>query len=1177
MPVQVSQVTHNNNAHFYRIAIDIAKEGAEVWDLTPYFKGRVGDDNFGLQIVWYYQGRLLDVTNKTPYIKGNVGHYSFDDKKNLQMAPDADVVTSHGNPNDCQANGQVTYYFPQQMFMTDGIFKGFIGLQDDNQNLTGVDIWFRVLPGVARMGHACDVYVDILDKTIADFKEKIRQQSIDFDAALQQELQKEKDLIQQKLDAAGDAIDTDKATLEKIAAAAGNIEAQITAQDIVKRQEFTEWVKQMQNSLGKIGPQISYYPNEGAMKIANPSGTTSLCITVDNNHAWLYANGSWQDCGSTVDDGFTAARDFSQDAMFGQNILQWEKIGNTIVPATEDWAHWEDKPLMHLSSSSDNTDYVILRSKVVPAKASNISLQFPALIKGMQAGDAHIEINQFTDSDNPNDQSTGWGKNSLIYSIDNTSLSMFTRQAIPLNKETTRLRVQFVIDKGKHGDLYVGQPMLNYGNRTLSYSPYTLEQKIDRLHAADNVNILCDLALSDFTPSNNLTVSDVSNGMVNLKNSQQASYSSPFINVKSGATVSLQAPANVKSGDVWIFVQEYEDELGSKYIKQHGFQFGKGYSLAKFDSFTLDQKARCISVSLTLYPNSEVDFGMPTLNYGSELIPYDFRSIKQKNDNNLIASSFMFDTSQNIFAVNQDGQLQFNTVNHHAKYPEVNFTHINLKQSVLSLQLPYQNSGPGPIYVQLVYSPSNVNQMYYLWPNDDLTLRQIENIKVPEGSTSVALKIWPTDMTTGIIGVPKLNYGQTCITYNEENARLDKLQAKAVIPRLYISGMSNAFDKIVPFDFVKQTGTTSGYISYNVQGNSSRNYPKINFKVKLFADPQGQEKLNLKLKPSWVADSKYNIKANWIDATQARNIVNANLITEATAITPLEKPELTKSLLKAPQLGQMDGFPIEVYFNGDYYGLCTFNLKKADKSFGMDSDNPKHEVISVEKSSDAFSDPAATVDGKDYGTEIHDTASETLKSNFTKFVDFVNNSSDDDFKAHLQDYIDVHSVINEMLFGAFSVEYDYYAKSILLATWNEGSYFYMIPYDLDSTWDLDWHGNKLNESDIWFNMTLSLTDDKRAGAVGKYANGNKLLGRVFTLFKPEIKQQGIRLRQSVWSTSNILANFKQFINRIPEDVYEKEHKRWPALPSVGITDYAQIQRSVIERSNDIDNFLEKLS
>lgn len=313
MPIQASNVTHNNNGHFYRIAIDIAKEGAEAWDLTPYFKGRVGDDNFGLQIVWYYQGRLLDVTGKTPYIKGNVGHYSFDDQKNLQLAPDADVVVSHGNPNDCQANGQATYYFPQQMFMTDGIFKGFIGLQDDNQNLTGVDIWFRVLPGVARMGHACDVYVDILDKTIADFKEKIRQQSIDFDAALQQELQKEKDLIQQKLDAASDAIDTDKATLKELAASVGAIQAQIDAKDIVTRSEFKARINDINEKQGALANSISDQLSkfDVAPKAIDsfdnlvkqyPEGATGIWICADTKH-WYYWTDRWNDGGVYQGDG----------------------------------------------------------------------------------------------------------------------------------------------------------------------------------------------------------------------------------------------------------------------------------------------------------------------------------------------------------------------------------------------------------------------------------------------------------------------------------------------------------------------------------------------------------------------------------------------------------------------------------------------------------------------------------------------------------------------------------------------------------------------------------------------------------------------------------------------------------------------------------------------------------
>ena len=298
------QVTHNNNGHFYRIAIDIAKEGSELWDLTPYVKGRVGDNRFGLQIVWFYQGRKLDVTNMTPLIRGNVGHYSFDELKNLQMAPDADVVTSHGDPNDCGPDGEATYYFPEQMFPKDGIFKGFIGLESndgDKQRLTGVNIWFSVLPNVANMGKACDFYVDILDKTIADFKEKIRQQSIDFDAVLQQELQKEKDLIQQKLDAADGAMDEDKAALKKLAASVGAIQAQIDANDVVTLPRYSNDIKNLTSIVeNKLSEVSSNYPTVASLddlKRKFPNGQGGLFVNQADGHKYMYINGAWTDCG----------------------------------------------------------------------------------------------------------------------------------------------------------------------------------------------------------------------------------------------------------------------------------------------------------------------------------------------------------------------------------------------------------------------------------------------------------------------------------------------------------------------------------------------------------------------------------------------------------------------------------------------------------------------------------------------------------------------------------------------------------------------------------------------------------------------------------------------------------------------------------------------------------------
>ena len=213
------KVTHDNNGRFYRIKMDLAKEGSEIWDLTPYFKGRVGDNRFGLQVVWTYQGRLLDTTGMKPYIEGNVGNYSFDDKKDLQLAPDAATVRYTGNPSDCQSGGRATYYFPEQMFPRDGIFKGYIGLLDDRDDssqphISGVTVWFRVLPGIAQMGHACDVYISDLDKALQNFKVKLDQHDKDYQTQLQQVIDDARNAYESETKNAHDSLDALKAQIQ---------------------------------------------------------------------------------------------------------------------------------------------------------------------------------------------------------------------------------------------------------------------------------------------------------------------------------------------------------------------------------------------------------------------------------------------------------------------------------------------------------------------------------------------------------------------------------------------------------------------------------------------------------------------------------------------------------------------------------------------------------------------------------------------------------------------------------------------------------------------------------------------------------------------------------------------------------------------------------------------------
>lgn len=224
MPVQ--QIKHNNDGKFYHIAIDIAKEGAQLFDLTPYVKGRVGDNNFGLLIDWYRQGMLMNVNGAyKPIIDGLVGNFSFDKNGNLKMDDDASPVYSVGKPEDCGPAGQVTYYFPEQMFPKEGIFKGYLGLIDDKGNrYSGVDIWFSVLAGNARMGIACDYYISELEKAIKEAEDDLTNHKKSMQQVVDEFVSKMNDLTSRITTQAND----DKALLE-------TLEARIKQDDIVTK------------------------------------------------------------------------------------------------------------------------------------------------------------------------------------------------------------------------------------------------------------------------------------------------------------------------------------------------------------------------------------------------------------------------------------------------------------------------------------------------------------------------------------------------------------------------------------------------------------------------------------------------------------------------------------------------------------------------------------------------------------------------------------------------------------------------------------------------------------------------------------------------------------------------------------------------------------------------------
>lgn len=646
--------------------------------------------------------------------------------------------------------------------------------------------------------------------------------------------------------------------------------------------------------------------------------------------------------------------------------------------------------------------------------------------------------------------------------------------------------------------------------------------------------------------------------------------------------------------------------------------------LHSYPNLNLPVGTKKIVIDVIQYGIGDVYVGKPVVNYGPICISYDQLETVEKLDStlqkakeasaNLLYGMRITDFNNLVkgkveIATDADKQFAGTTIMHITGTAAGQWNNwrsdlIPVTGDTISIQLPEMDEnwvyGSSKEYMQIYAladgesisssSAQEKSQMFAL-SNSTMKLGKFENVKLPADTKNLVIDFIQYGLGDLYFGMPTINYGSQCIPYNQ--ITLSQSLADALnnagsgvntggsgfdIPEMHISADSGSYGyskKPVAFKFLANGNTITGYLNFDIQGDSSRSYPKTNFKIKLYTDAEGKNKLKVKMHSSWSKSSNYNLKANWIDATHARNIVNARLIKDAVSVTPLENPGQTKKILSTEGLGQIDGFPIELYFNDGYHGLYTLNTKKDEATFGMDSKDATNEVLSTELGKKDITDSTkAIIDGKNWSTEIHDVASDNVKSNLVKFLNFIEQSNDVDFRANLKNYIDVSSVINLILFGWLSQEYDFYSKSELFATWNDGGYWYLIPYDLDSTWGLLWDGSDVVPNRDDFDLSKIFSDPQTAWAAS--ANDNKFQQRVIKLFKPEIKKQGQLLRSTVWSTPNIIASFKAFIDEVPTFAYQRDQEKWTTIPSIKTTDFKQIQSAVIQRGQEFDDFLNKI-
>ncbi len=355
--------------------------------------------------------------------------------------------------------------------------------------------------------------------------------------------------------------------------------------------------------------------------------------------------------------------------------------------------------------------------------------------------------------------------------------------------------------------------------------------------------------------------------------------------------------------------------------------------------------------------------------------------------------------------------------------------------------------------------------------------------------------------------------------------------------------------------------TFTCYATLKWQGDTSLIYPKKNFNVRFYQDETFNKKYKVELKDGWGKQSKYCLKANWGDFSQARNTVGGQLYSQV--VHSRNRNDQISALSNG---GAVDGFPVAIYLNQEFYGLYTLNIPKGDKMFGMDGDATTHEAIVIAGIEDHIAEweleHCATAESISQTNALYSYNSNGqpcfnppypdniawAHNSFKHMLDFLFQTTDaNTFRSEISNYLDIDRAIDSLLFTYAINGTDNLYSNLLFVTY-DGMVWIPTMYDMDKTWGMIYN----KEEKIY---TPVLESSELCQIVN---HANILQQRLLEFYPTEIYERYQALRASVLSIDNIDRTFQDFAALIPSAVLNAERQKWTTEPNADQDHYAFI-------------------
>lgn len=354
------------------------------------------------------------------------------------------------------------------------------------------------------------------------------------------------------------------------------------------------------------------------------------------------------------------------------------------------------------------------------------------------------------------------------------------------------------------------------------------------------------------------------------------------------------------------------------------------------------------------------------------------------------------------------------------------------------------------------------------------------------------------------------------------------------------------------FEYSDDEGNTfRKRVIINAQGASSLQYPKKNMSVDFCEDEWIGDKTTSIQIGKWVSQDGFHFKANWIDTFRGGlAVVTAyRLYDDIVADEPHILERAGMKTYDESVLCHPDGFPCVISLNGEFQGVYAWQLKKHRKNMGMEKSTGQHVWFQLETYTSSFETGVMNWDHieirnpKTVTDETRDIISRLASYNNTLKA-LEQTASDEEIREEIAKRYDVTSVIDYIIHGLITSNVDGFGKNAHFFTY-DGEKWFVAPYDLDETFGNTWI------STFQFPAGWTICDDA-------YDMQATIKWTPFTwvrkYFWEEICERYATLRRrGVLTTENIIAHLTDWNQRVGEDNYGQEYRKWDSCPSSGST------------------------